>query len=47
MLPRSIKKALRDRAASPTIDGNVLAFRVLMIVKMHKMLTEDAGRLGS
>ncbi|WP_280541586.1 hypothetical protein [Chromohalobacter sp. 11-W] len=45
-LPIAIKNRLRDTVARPTVDGNVLAFRVLMIIKMHKMLTLDAYRVA-
>lgn len=45
-LPLSIKNRLRDTVVRPTVDENVLAFRVFMIVKMHKMLSVDAGRVS-
>ncbi|MCK2047155.1 MULTISPECIES: hypothetical protein [Chromohalobacter] len=44
-LPTSIKNRLRDTVARRSVDGNVLAFRVFMIIKMHKMLTSDAYRV--
>lgn len=47
MLPKSIKNILRDTIASPTVDSNILAFRVYIIIKMHKMLTEDSNRMSS
>lgn len=42
ILPKSLKNILRDTIASPTVDSNRLAFRVYIIIKMHKMLTEDS-----
>ncbi|WP_277811569.1 hypothetical protein [Chromohalobacter canadensis] len=46
LLPTSIKNRLRDTVARPSVDGNVLAFRVFMIIRMHKMLTLDATRMA-
>jgi asparagine synthetase B (glutamine-hydrolysing) len=40
-LPQPLKKALR-KVLSPTVDPNVLAFRVFLIYKMTKVLNEDA-----
>lgn len=34
------------KAARPKIDGNVLAFRVYMIIKMHKILNIDCAKYG-
>ena len=47
-LPRHfIKNLLRDRGVSSLrVDGNVLAFRVAIAVRMHRMLTEDSSRVG-
>lgn len=47
ILPQSIKNILRDSVASPTVDGNILAFRVFIIIKMHKMLVADSARKSS
>ncbi|OLO10051.1 hypothetical protein BTW10_16570 [Chromohalobacter japonicus] len=47
LLPTSIKNRLRDTVARPSVDGNVLAFRVFMIIKMHKMLSSDASRAAN
>lgn len=44
LLPTSIKSRLRDTVVRRSVDGNVLAFRVFMIIKMHKMLSSDASR---
>lgn len=43
ILPSSMTDAFRRTVASPTVDGNILAFRVFMAVKMHKMLTADSA----
>ena len=32
------------KAARPKVDGNVLAFRVYMIIKMHKILKIDGAK---
>ena len=40
-LPRIVKNWLRDKGLSPKVDSNVLAFRVYMIIKMHKIIGED------
>lgn len=46
-LPRFIKNFILDNASSPNIDGNVLAFRVLILLKMHKFLMADASKFSS
>lgn len=47
LLPASIKSRLRNTVARRSVDGNVLAFRVFIIIKMHKMLTSDASRTAN
>lgn len=47
MLPKSIKNIMRDTVAKPTVHGNILAFRVFIIVKMHKKLTEYSTKRSS
>ncbi|MCK2042206.1 hypothetical protein KZO83_05845 [Chromohalobacter sp. TMW 2.2308] len=47
LLPASIKSRLRKTVVRRSVDGNVLAFRVFMIIKMHKMLTSDASRAAN
>ncbi|WP_280565257.1 hypothetical protein, partial [Chromohalobacter sp. 48-RD10] len=47
LLPTSIKNRLRDTVVRRSVDGNVLAFRVFMIIKMHKMLSSDASRAAN
>ncbi|MCK0769394.1 hypothetical protein [Chromohalobacter canadensis] len=46
-VPISIKNRLRDTVARPSVDGNVLAFRVFMVIKMHKMLTSDSSKAAN
>jgi hypothetical protein len=41
IVPRFIKEALRKMIISPRVDGNVLAFRVLLIIRMNRMLYSD------
>jgi len=45
VIPEPLKSALRDRVSKPDIDPYVLAFRVIIIARMHKMLAADAQRL--
>ena len=33
----------RDRFKKPVLDPNILAFRVFIIYRMHRMMNEDAG----
>lgn len=40
------KNVLRDKVLRPNVDGNVLAFRVYIIIRMHKLLSEDASRFS-
>ena len=41
-IPESIKNALRDNLIAPKVDYNILAFRVLIITKMNKLLILDS-----
>ncbi|MFO7901901.1 MAG: hypothetical protein R6U98_04510 [Pirellulaceae bacterium] len=45
VIPEPLKSALRDRVSKPDIDPYVLAFRVVIIARMHRMLAADAQRL--
>lgn len=40
MIPSFIKN-LASKAYSPVIDGNILAFRVYIIIRMHEILSND------
>lgn len=42
VIPVSIKSRLKDTVAAPKLDGNVLAFRLLIIKRMNDLLSEDA-----
>jgi len=44
-VPTAVKVGLRDRFPKPEVDPNILAFRVFMVARMHKLLTADAGRM--
>jgi hypothetical protein len=47
LAPKSVRKFLRDSgAAKLVLDGNVLAFRVYMIIRMHQILGEDSKMAG-
>ena len=46
-LPTAIRIGLRHKFPKPEIDSNVLAFRVFMVSRMHKLLTEDSGKVVS
>jgi asparagine synthetase B (glutamine-hydrolysing) len=39
IVPRALRNWLRDAAVGQTVDGNVLAFRAYLIVRMHQMLS--------
>ncbi len=41
LVPRFIKNRIRDVAAKPSLNGNVLAFRVFLVVRMHEILNAD------
>jgi hypothetical protein len=47
LLPKSVKNWLRDKALSARVDGNVLAFRVFILLRMHKTFQADAAALSS
>ena len=42
ILPNWIKNAVRDNLALPSVDGNVLAFRVYLICRMKSLLMADS-----
>ena len=45
MVPKSIRaRLLSSGLAKPATDGNILAFRVYIILRMHKILKEDSLR---
>jgi len=43
LVPRSVKNWIRDRVAKPSLDGNALAFRVFLIIRMHELLSSDCA----
>lgn len=47
LIPRFVKNWLREKVFRPKVDSNVLAFRVFILLKMHKILKADATKLSS
>jgi len=47
LVPRFVRNWLRLRLLRPRVDGNVLAFRVFLIIKMQKVLKAHAARFSS
>ena len=43
IVPRSIKNAVRDSASLPSVDHNILAFRVFLISRMNAILKDDSA----
>jgi len=41
LVPRSIKNRIRDLVAKPSLDNNLLAFRVFLILRMNEILRSD------
>ena len=41
VIPRFIKNRIRDNGLKAKVDGNTLAFRVYIIVRMHEILSSD------
>lgn len=41
-IPRSLKNRIRDLLMKPSLDGNVLAFRVFLVLRMHEVLQADS-----
>ena len=45
---RFIRKFLKPNAVVlPGVDGNILAFRVYIIIRMHQILTEDCSKISN
>jgi hypothetical protein len=47
LVPRPLKNWIRDLAARPSLDGNVLRFRVFLIVRMHEILQADCAHASA
>jgi hypothetical protein len=46
-VPGAVKNwLLKSGTVKPGLDGNLLAFRVYIILRMHQILTEDCRRFG-
>jgi hypothetical protein len=41
IVPRVLKEAFRNKVILPGLDYNILAFRMLLIIKMNRVLSED------
>ena len=41
-VPQFLKEAVKTKIMKPAVDGNILAFRVLLISRMNKILYEDS-----
>jgi hypothetical protein len=41
IIPRFLKETLRNKVVLPSLDNNILAFRVFLICKMNKILNDD------
>ena len=42
IIPQFVKEAVKSKIMKPAVDGNILAFRVLLISRMNKILSEDS-----
>ncbi|GAB3544316.1 hypothetical protein GCM10027343_19290 [Noviherbaspirillum agri] len=42
-IPRSLKNRIRDLLLKPSLDGNVLAFRVFLLLKMVEVMQADCS----
>ena len=47
IVPRSIKNAIRDSLPLPSVDYNILAFRVFLISRINTILNDDSTRVSS
>lgn len=47
LVPRFMKDWLRDQVAKPSLDGNCLAFRVFLVVRMHEVLSSDCAEVAA
>ena len=41
LIPRQLKNWIRDKGVRTNLDGNILAFRVFMIIRIHKVIEGD------
>jgi hypothetical protein len=47
LVPRFIRTRIRDLVAKPSLDGNVLAFRVFLILRMQQVLNSDRAEVAA
>lgn len=45
LVPPFIKNRIRDLVAKPSLDGNVMAFRVYLILRMHEVIHSDCAEV--
>lgn len=45
LAPRSIRIRIRELVAKPSLDGNVLAFRVFLLLRMRQVLNSDCAEV--
>ncbi len=46
LIPKSIReRLLGSGAVKPSVDGNLLAFRVYILIRMHQILSEDCNKI--
>ncbi len=45
LVPHFIKNRIRDLVAKPSLDGNVMAFRVYLILRMHDVFQSDCAEV--
>ena len=45
VIPKYLKDIVKDKMVLPTLDSNLLAFRVFLISKMNRILRNDSRRL--
>jgi len=47
LIPRFIRSKIRDLVAKPSLDGNVLAFRVFLVLRMQRVLNADRAEVAT
>jgi hypothetical protein len=47
LFPRSVRTRMRELVTKPSLDGNVLAFRVFLILRMHQVLSSDCTAVAA
>lgn len=47
LVPHFVRTRIRELVAKPSLDGNVLAFRVFLILRMRKVLNSDRAEVAA